>query len=73
MPAFLVPLMFVLDPSGQGWLLRRATAPEQAMLIVAGLALVYPRPLFDAIGVGLFALVLILQYARRGAPAQLPA
>ena len=111
MPAFLVPFMFVLDPSGQGllltgsikslatadwaaiglvittavigisalaggfqgWLLRRATAPEQAMLIVAGLALVYPRPLFDAIGVGLFALVLILQYARRSAPARLPA
>jgi TRAP transporter 4TM/12TM fusion protein len=111
MPAFLVPFMFVLDPSGQGllltgsiktlatadwaaiglvtttavigisalaggfqgWLLRQATAPEQAMLIVAGLALVYPRPLFDAIGVGLFALVLILQYARRGAPARLPA
>jgi TRAP transporter 4TM/12TM fusion protein len=111
MPAFLVPFMFVLDPSGQGllltgsikslgqadwgaiglvtttaaigisalaggfqgWLLRRTTALEQALLVVAGLALVYPRPLFDAIGVGLFALVVILQYARRAAPARLPA
>ena len=111
MPAFLVPFMFVLDPSGQGllltgsikglgqadwgaiglvtttaaigitalaggfqgWLLRRTTGLEQAMLVVAGLALVYPRPLFDAIGVGLFALVLVLQYARRAAPARLPA
>ena len=111
MPAFLVPFMFVLDPSGQGllltgsikglgqadwgaiglvtttaaigisalaggfqgWLLRRTTGLEQAMLLVAGLALVYPRPLFDAIGVGLFALVLVLQYARRAAPARLPA
>jgi TRAP transporter 4TM/12TM fusion protein len=111
MPAFLVPFMFVLDPSGQGllltgsikglaradwaavalvtttaaigisalaggfqgWLLRRTTALEQALLVVAGLALVYPRPLFDAIGVGLFVLVLVLQYARRGAPARLPA
>ena len=111
MPAFLVPFMFVLDPSGQGllltgsikglgqadwgaialvtttaaigitalaggfqgWLLRRTTALEQAMLVVAGLALVYPRPLFDAIGIGLFALVLVLQYLRRPAPARLPA
>ena len=56
----------------QGWLLRRTTALEQAMLVVAGLALVYPRPLFDAIGIGLFALVLILQYLRRPAPARLP-
>ena len=57
----------------QGWLLRRTTVLEQALLVVAGLALVYPRPLFDAIGVGLFALVLVLQYARRAAPARLPA
>jgi TRAP-type uncharacterized transport system fused permease subunit len=111
MPAFLVPFMFVLDPSGQGllltgsikglaqadwgaialvtttaaigiaalaggfqgWLLRRTTKLEQAMLIVAGLALVYPRPLFDVIGVGLFLIVLVLQYLRRPAPARLPA
>ncbi len=57
----------------QGWLLRRTTGLEQAMLVVAGLALVYPRPLFDAIGVGLFAIVLVLQYLRRPAPARLPA
>ena len=43
------------------------------MLVVAGLALVYPRPLFDAIGVGLFLVVLVLQYLRRAAPARLPA
>ena len=50
-----------------------STALEQVLLVVAGLALVYPRPLFDAIGVGLCALVLVLQYARRAAPARLPA
>jgi TRAP transporter 4TM/12TM fusion protein len=111
MPAFLVPFMFVLDPSGQGllltgsirslgqadwgsialvtvtaavgiaalaggfqgWLRRRTTLPEQAMLVVAGLALVYPRPLFDLVGVGLFALVVALQYLRRPpAAARLP-
>jgi len=103
MPAFLVPFMFVLDPSGlgllltgsiktlgqadwgsivlvtgtaalgiaalaggvQGWALRRATRIEQAMLIVAGLALVYPKPLFDAVGLALVTLVLALQFMRR--------
>ena len=102
MPAFLVPFMFVLDPSGQGlllmgslqklgdanwgaialvsvtaaigiaalagglqsWLFRRTTTLERWLLIAAGIALVYPRPLFDAIGVGLFALVIALQKLR---------
>jgi len=107
MPAFLVPFMFVLDPSGlgllltgsiktlgnadwgsialvtgtaalgiaalaggiQGWALRRTTWIEQGMLIVAGLALVYPKPLFDAIGIALVALVLAVQFLRRGKAA----
>jgi hypothetical protein len=43
-------------------------------LILAGLALVYPRPLFDAVGIGLFAAVLVLQLLRRSpAPSRLPA
>jgi TRAP-type uncharacterized transport system fused permease subunit len=58
----------------QGWLLRRATLPEAALLVLAGLALVYPRPLFDAVGVGLFAVVFVLQVLRRSsAPSRLPA
>ena len=103
MPAFLVPFMFVLDPSGvgllltgsmktlgnadwgaialvtvtaalgiaalaggvQGWALKRATWIEQWMLIAAGLLLVYPKALFDAIGIALMALVLVMQTLRR--------
>jgi TRAP transporter 4TM/12TM fusion protein len=103
LPAFLVPFMFVLDPSGlgllltgsiktlgqadwgsialvtgtaalgiaalaggvQGWALRRTTRIEQAMLIVAGLALVYPKPLYDAVGLALVALVFVIQFLRR--------
>jgi TRAP transporter 4TM/12TM fusion protein len=103
MPAFLVPFMFVLDPSGtgllltgsiktlgnadwgsialvtitaaigiaalaggvQGWLLKRTTWIEQGMLIAAGLALVYPMALFDAIGIVLIAIVLAIQFFRR--------
>ncbi|MBI2318941.1 MAG: TRAP transporter fused permease subunit, partial [Betaproteobacteria bacterium] len=102
MPAFLVPFMFVLDPSGvglllmgsikalgaanwtaiaevsitaavgiaalaggvQGWLLSRASWFESAMLIAAGVALVYPTAIADAIGVGLVAVVLALQVGR---------
>lgn len=36
------------------------------MLIVAGLALVYPEPLYDIIGFGLMAAVVILQKLRKG-------
>jgi TRAP-type uncharacterized transport system fused permease subunit len=105
MPAFLVPFMFVLDPSGQGlllmgsmealaradwlsiglitltaalgiaalaaglqrWLLLRTTLAESALLVLAGLALTYPAGYSDAIGVGLFALVLAIQLGRRAA------
>jgi TRAP transporter 4TM/12TM fusion protein len=102
-PAFLVPFMFVLDPSGtgllltgsmktlanadwgsiaivtftaavgimalaggfQGWLFHRTTLYERLMLLVAGVLLVYPKTLFDAIGFGLVAIVLALQWFRK--------
>ena len=102
-PAFLVPFMFVLDPSGQGlllmgstkalatanwwsiaevtltaaigiaalaggfqgWALKRCTALERWMLIVAGFALVYPSTLADVIGFGLVVAALTLQYLRK--------
>jgi hypothetical protein len=35
------------------------------MLIVAGLALVYPEPLYDIIGFGLMILVIVSQKLRR--------
>jgi TRAP transporter 4TM/12TM fusion protein len=102
MPAFLVPFMFVLDPSGvgllltgsiktlgqadwgsialvtttcalgiaalaggvQGWLFKRTTWIERVMLIVAGLALVYPTLAADIVGLGLFAVVVAAQLIR---------
>ena len=101
-PAFLVPFMFVLDPSGagllltgsfktlgqadwlsiagvtitaafgiaalaggmQGWLFRKTTLLERWMLIIAGLMLVYPAPLFDYIGFALFVSTVLLQKLR---------
>jgi len=99
-PAFLVPFMFVLDPSGtgllltgsiktlasadwgsialvtftaavgimalcggfQGWLFKKTTPYERLMLLVAGVLLVYPKTLFDAVGFGLVAIVLATQF-----------
>jgi len=108
-PAFLVPFMFVLDPSGtglllggsfknlaqanwgaiaiisvtaiigiialagglQGWLLRKTNVVERWMLIIAGLALVYPTRTSDVIGLVLVALVVVMQKMLRpkAAPA----
>jgi TRAP transporter 4TM/12TM fusion protein len=102
-PAFLVPFMFVLDPSGQGlllmgstkalaaanwwsiaevtltaavgiaaiaggfqgWALKRATMPERLMLLVAGVALVYPSPMADLVGFGLVIAALAMQHVRK--------
>jgi TRAP transporter 4TM/12TM fusion protein len=98
LPAFLVPFMFVLDPSGVGLLLKKppdsswldvawitvtaffgiaalcggvqnhllhkTTTIERVMLILAGLLLVYPKPLFDIIGIGLLLVVLGAQWLR---------
>jgi TRAP transporter 4TM/12TM fusion protein len=108
MPAFLVPFMFVLDPSGvgllltgsiktlgnadwgsialvtltaalgiaalaggvQGWLFKRTTWIERVMLIVSGLALVYPTTTADIVGLGLFAVVVAIQLVRIRAARQ---
>jgi TRAP transporter 4TM/12TM fusion protein len=108
-PAFLVPFMFVLDPSGtgllltgslktlagadwgsialvtftaavgiialcgafQGWLFKKTTAYERAMLLVAGVLLVYPKTLFDAVGFGLVTVVLVSQFlVKRAEPVR---
>ncbi|MDN5842565.1 MAG: TRAP transporter permease [Alcaligenaceae bacterium] len=103
-PAFLVPFIFVLDPSGQGlllmgsikaladanlweivqvtataiagvfalavgfqgWLRIRTTRIEQALLIVAGFALVYPSFQSHTIGFGLGLVALVLHWRRAG-------
>ena len=91
LPAFIVPLMFSVDPKGIGillkgpvidviwttftafvgiaalaggvenWLFKKTTFYERIMLIVGGLALVYPKPLYDIIGFGLIILAIISQ------------
>jgi len=106
-PAFLVPFMFVLDPSGtgllltgsfktladanwgsialvtftaavgimalcgafQGWLFKKTRAYERLMLLIAGVLLVYPKTLFDAVGFTLVAMVLASQWLRKPSTA----
>jgi TRAP-type uncharacterized transport system fused permease subunit len=45
----------------QGWALRRASAIERFMLIVAGVALVYPGGIADAVGLSLIVAVAAMQ------------
>jgi TRAP transporter 4TM/12TM fusion protein len=49
----------------QGWLLRKCSVLERWMLIIAGLLLVYPRAMFDSIGIGLVVGVILLQKLRQ--------
>jgi TRAP transporter 4TM/12TM fusion protein len=102
-PAFLVPFMFVLDPSGtgllltgsfktlgnadwgsialvtitaavgvlalaagfQGWAWRKTTLWERIMLIVAGVALVYPGKVSDIVGFALVVIVVLTQWVKK--------
>ena len=49
----------------QGWLFKKTPWYERLMLLVAGVLLVYPKTLFDAIGFVLVAMVLVGQWFRK--------
>ena len=53
----------------EGWALKRTTALERALFILAGLALVYPGWVADLIGFGGVALAMTLQWLRKEAPS----
>ena len=50
----------------QGWLLKRTAGIERWMLVIAGLMLAYPAPLFDYVGFALLLLTAGLQKMRGG-------
>ncbi|MBI5443424.1 MAG: TRAP transporter large permease subunit [Deltaproteobacteria bacterium] len=60
----------------QGWLLERTSPLERLFLVTAGLLLVYPRPLFDCLGIALVALTagmqagLLPRFGATAAPAR---
>ncbi|MBM4339295.1 MAG: TRAP transporter fused permease subunit [Deltaproteobacteria bacterium] len=49
----------------ENWFFKKTTLYERMMLIAAGLLLVYSIPLYDAIGLGLMILVIVLQKLRK--------
>ena len=51
----------------QGWLFKKTNSLERWLLIIAGLALVYPKPLLDYIGIALIVIVMVMQKLRKGA------
>lgn len=56
----------------QGWLFCKTTLIERWMLIIAGLMLVYPAPLFDYIEFALVVVVVVPQKVRGSAVAPVP-
>jgi TRAP transporter 4TM/12TM fusion protein len=56
----------------QNWLFKKTAAVERWLLIAAGLALVYPKAMFDYIGVALLAIVIVSQTMRKTAGAPRP-
>jgi TRAP-type uncharacterized transport system fused permease subunit len=65
--------LIALAGAAEGWLLKKTSGAERLLLLVAGLLLVYPRALYDAIGFALLVAAVGLQLVRRararGAPA----
>lgn len=53
--------IFALAAGMDGWMFKRATSYERAILIAAGLTLVYPALIYDAIGLGLVGLAILSQ------------
>ncbi len=57
----------------QGWMLTRTGKIERALLIAAGLLLVYPTSVADVAGLALVLVAIALQWRRRRAPPAAPA
>ena len=55
----------VLAAAAQGWLLKRTTLLERLMLIVAGGLMLAPQAIWDAVGIALAIVVVVMQKVRR--------
>jgi TRAP-type uncharacterized transport system fused permease subunit len=51
--------------AAEGWLLAKTNALERVLLLIAGLLLVYPKAVYDAIGFALLVAAVVLQLVRR--------
>jgi TRAP transporter 4TM/12TM fusion protein len=49
----------------QGWLFKKTTGLERALLVLSGALVIIPVNSLDALGIGLFGFVMFLQFLRR--------
>ena len=67
--SWMVFLVFVaitaLAAGLQGWLIRKTNFVERSLLVLSGALVIVPAVNLDAIGVGLLALVFVMQLLRR--------
>ena len=56
--------LIALAGAAEGWLLAKTNGAERLLLLIGGLLLVYPKPLYDALGFGLLIMAVILQLLR---------
>jgi TRAP transporter 4TM/12TM fusion protein len=61
--------LVALAGAAEGWLLSKTNAIERVLLLIAGLLIVYPKAAYDAIGVALLIVAVVLQLVRRRAAA----
>jgi len=57
--------IFALAAGMDGWMFKRATSYERVILILSGLALVYPTLLYDFVGLGLLGIAILSQKVLR--------
>ena len=57
--------IFALAAGMDGWMFKRATSYERVILILSGLALVYPTLLYDFVGLGLLGIATLSQKVLR--------
>jgi TRAP transporter 4TM/12TM fusion protein len=49
----------------QNWLFKKTTWPERWLLIIAGLALMYPKPFLDYVGIALIVVAIVMHKLRK--------
>ena len=56
--------LIALAGAAEGWLLTKTNGAERLLLLAAGLLLIYPKPLYDAVGFALLLAAVVLQLVR---------
>lgn len=57
--------LVALAGAAEGWLFKKTTTPERIALLAAGILVLTPAALNDAVGIGLLAAVMLIQWLRK--------